>query len=557
MKKLKYIIGIFITVLALGVMSSCEDLTELNKNPNAIDAEDGNVNLLMPAVLGPAAKDYLSWGLEEMGGAMQFIQRTGWAGGTNYFDWDNGNWTSFYDLLRTNDLLIKNANTAELPFHEGVGLTMRAWLFGQIADYWGDAPYTAALQGNTGEMEYLYPVFDSQESIYNGVLADLSAAAALFASGDDTSVDSDADLYFGGDMAAWEKFANSLAIRYHVRISEKSSESKAAVEAIVASGKYISTSGDDATMDYIGGSHTTWPLIYEDELSSTRNIAGKAVIDQLNATNDPRKSVWYAPVAVRWVEDLTISGESDKMLIDGVESEIFPDYKDYRGRSETFTRLFNPNDISRNTDEYVGVPAGMLQADLHTYNGMDHGAQGRHNYHVSMLTETFMDGNPTAGDLLQARIVSAAEMHFTLAEMALKGWSVGDAQTHYESGVEASLETWGVADEYDTFIAEVAFDGTVEQVMTQKWIASFCNATEAWNDYKRTGLPELDVIMGGGARAPVPAVRFGYGSDELDNNTSNVEAAYNSLEVTEYSGSIGKNSVYSKTWVLQGTGKPW
>jgi hypothetical protein len=557
MKQIKYTIGIFITVLAFGLLSSCEDLTELNMNPNAIDAEEGNVNLLMPAVLGPAAKNYLSLGLENMSGAMQFIQRTGWAGGTNYFDWDAEGWESYYDILRTNDRLIKNANTAKLPFHEGVGLTMRAFLFGQIADYWGDAPYTNALKGNTGNLEYLYPAYDSQETIYKGVLADLSAAAALFATGNVTSVDSKADLYFGGDIGAWEKFANSLAIRYNVRIAEKNPGSKAAVEAIVASGKYISSSANDATMDYVGGTNTTWPLIYENETSSTRNLAGKAVIDQLNATNDPRRSVWYSPVAVRWVEDLTISGESDKMLINGVESNILPDWKDYRGRTEKFTRHFNPNDVTRNTNEYVGVPAGMLISDLWTYNGMKHGAQGRHNYHVSMLSPTFMDGKPKAGDLLKARLLSAAEMHFTLAEMAIKGWNVGNAKSHYESGIKSSLETWGVASGYNDFIAKVAFDGTVKQVLTQKWIASFANATEAWNDYKRTGLPELNVVVGGGARAPVPAVRFGYGTDELNNNTANVEAAFNSLEITPYSGSKGKNSVYSKPWLLQGTGKPW
>ncbi|MCG6188058.1 SusD/RagB family nutrient-binding outer membrane lipoprotein [Maribellus maritimus] len=556
MKNRNYYIKLLVLIFAIGIFSACEDLTDLNKNPNAINAEDGNVNLLMPSVLGPAAKNYLNLGIGNMAGAMQFIQQSGWAGGTNYFEWDNEGWESYYDILRTNALLIENANKNGLAFHEGVGLTMRAFLFGQIADYWGDAPYTMALQGNTGEIDYLYPEYDSQETIYSGIISDLETAVTLFASGDVTSVDGNADLYFSGDPEAWEKFANSLLIRYYVRISNKTSESQAAVEAIVAGGMYIKSASEDATMDYTGGSDDTWPLVYDSETSSTRNLSCSTIIDQLNVTNDPRKSVWFAPVAVKWVADTNIEGEASDMLADGVPTPILPDWIDYQGTEVEYTRLYNPNDVERNDSEYVGVPPGLLQADIHSFNGCENGAQGRHNYHVSMLNSIFMDGSPEPGDLLQARILSAAEMHFTLAEMALDGWNVGDAENHYNEGVRASLETWGVEDDYDAFITEVSFNGTKDQVLTQKWVASFCNATEAWNDYKRTGYPQF-TLSDEIARAPYPALRFGYGSDELNNNTSNVNAAIERLETTEYSGLIGKNSVYSKTWLLQGTGEPY
>jgi hypothetical protein len=557
MNKLKFKIRILIMVLTLGIMSSCEDLTELNKNPNAINADDGNVNLLMPSVLGPAGRNYLSLGLENMAGAMQFIQHSGWGGGTNAFAWDAQGWEGYYDILRTNELLIKNANKQGLSFHEGVGLTMRAFLFGQIADLWGDAPYTAALKANTGQMENLYPPYDSQETIYKGVIADLKAASALFAKANTTGINSASDLYYKGDNAKWEKFANSLLIRYYVRISAKSAESKAAVEAIVASGKFISSSADDATMDFTGGSSDQWPLIYTDEASSTRVMACEAIINQMNKTKDPRQKVWFAPVSVRWVKDNTISGASSKMLVDGVETNILPDWINYQGKTNVFTRLYNPNDVTRNDNEYVGVPAGMLSEKIHSFNGCPNGAQGRFNHHVSALNRMFMDGKPKAGDMLRTRFVSAAEMRFTLAEMALKGWNVGGtAETHYKAGILSSLETWGVAGSYNTFYESVTYNGTVEQIITQKWVASFCNATEAWNDFKRTGFPVLNVLVEE-ARAPVPALRYGYGNDELNNNKVNSQAAIEKLEITPYSGSIGKNSVYSRTWVLQGTGKPY
>lgn len=548
-----------IALMALGMMASCEDLTDLNRNPNAIEPDGANVNLLMPSVLGPAAASYLNLGLDNMGGAMQFVHASGWGDATNYFDWDNRGWESYYNILRTNELMIEVAANDGFVFHEAVGLTLRGWLFGQIADYWGDAPYSNALQAYTGEMDNLYPSYDSQEQIYNGILDDFRAAAALFATGDNNGVDNNVDLYYGGDMEKWEKFANSLLIRYLVRLSEKRPEVQSEVEAIVASGRFISSSDEDATMDYTGGPNDQWPFIYTDETSSTRYMAASTIIEQLDSTDDPRLQVWYAPVTIRWVPDNTISGSTalDKMLVNGVETDILPNWIDFQGRTETFTQLYNPSDVTYNDSEYVGVPPGMRMSDIHTYNGAYNGAQGRFNHHVSTLHPQFMDGEPRQGDLLQARIVSAAEMHFTLAELAMKGWNVGGtAEEHYTMGIQNSLETWGVGDQFDAFYPNVAFDGTLEQIITQKWVASFTNATEAWLDYRRTGLPEL-TLSTEVARAPVPALRFGYGSDELNNNTENVNAAIERLEITQYSGALGKNSVYSKPWLLQGTNNPW
>src|SRR5690554_3440629 len=486
MNTMRYFKIFSIIILALGVMVSCEDLTDLNKNPNAIEPEDGNVNLLMPSVLGPAASNYLNLGLDNMAGAMQLIQASGWGDATNYFDWDMRGWESYYNILRTNELMIENANRDGFPFHEAVGLTMRGWLFGQIADYWGDAPYSDALQAYTGEMNNLYPAYDTQEQIYEGVLADFRAAAALFATGDNTNVNSDADLYYGGDMEKWEKFANSMLIRYLVRISEKKPEVRTEVEAIVASGNFITTSADDATMDYTGGPNDQWPFLYTDETSSTRYMAASTMIEQLDSTNDPRLRVWYAPVTIRWVADPSISGATapNKMIMDGVETDIWPNWIDYQGSSSTFTKRFNPNEFDYNDNEFVGIPPGMRSSDIHAYNGVFNGAQGRFNHHVSTLHPQFMDGDPEQGDLLQARILSAAEMHFTFAELALKGWNVGGtAEEHYIAGIQNSLQTWGVGDQFDDFYPNVAFNGTLEQIISQKWVASFANATEAWLDY--------------------------------------------------------------------------
>src|SRR5690606_398640 len=143
------------------------------------------------------------------------------------------------------------------------------------------------------------------------------------------------------------------------------------------------------------------------------------------------------------------------------------------------------------------------------------------------------------------------------AEAALKGWSVGDAEHHYNEGVRQSLETWAVGDEYGDYInhAGVAYDGTVAQVIEQKWIASWTAATEAWFDYRRTGYPDLKA--GPAALRQALPVRFYYMQDELGINRQNAEQALERLEVTAHSQADDKNSAWSKPWLLQGTGKPW
>jgi hypothetical protein len=93
--------------------------------------------------------------------------------------------------------------------------------------------------------------------------------------------------------------------------------------------------------------------------------------------------------------------------------------------------------------------------------------------------------------------------------------------------------------------------------MQQKWIASWTAATEAWFDYRRTGLPDLQT--GVSARREKLPLRFYYNiNEDLSTNRENAEAAVSKLEPTPYKGTDQtNNSAWSKMWVLQQTGKPY
>ena len=146
-----------------------------------------------------------------------------------------------------------------------------------------------------------------------------------------------------------------------------------------------------------------------------------------------------------------------------------------------------------------------------------------------------------------------------------------DAAYWYNKGVEASFDEWTVFSSYQddvdgyagcvkdlsTYMAQplVAYDGTLARIMEQKWIASWQASTEAFMDWRRTGLPELHIGWNS-YRAQIP-VRFAYENSELQNNPENSAAAISKLEATSYNGPDGSNSPWSKPWLIQGTGKPW
>lgn len=544
-KNKKFLLSV---VLLCSLFISCEDLTETNENPNGVQPEVVNPNLVLPTVLTEAAKLYVNLGYQDIAGVVQHTQKDAWSGGHNDYDWGGSqSWEPYYSVLRNNALVYDRAVELDMEFHQGVSLVMKSFMFGLITDLWGDAPYTHALQGELLGGENIKPAFDTQETIYNGILADLETANTLLSGTSDNynGIVSNADVYYKGDPAKWRQFANSLMLRYYMRISDKKPDvAKAGIEKIVNNpDQYpiITSPDDDAAMPFPGNSaDNSWPAntVSDASGSNYRRIKMAAtLIEALQEKDDPRIGVWANKVQVPLVVDAGLPAGTDE-IVDGVRY-LSPD---------------KVGDTPVDTDpEYVGVPTSF-SALPSTYNLNPTPGQTSHNPHVSFLNDIY---KAASGPLLKSRLLSASEVYFILAEAALKGWNTGDAESHYESAIEASFETWGVDDEFDTYIAgpEVAYDGTLEQLIEQKWIASWTAAAESWFDFRRTGFPALQA--GPAAKRSVLPVRFYYMQDELMLNADNAEQALNNLEVTGYTQADGKNSAWSKPWLVQGTGKPW
>ena len=560
MKLMKLIYKIFL-ILAVVSFASCDDkLTELNVNPNGVDPAIVNPNLMVTSIITSTLTRYNSSNYQGgVAGVMNYVQKSGWGDELNKYNWNSEqSWASLYSDLRNAKHLYERSLEEGMEFQQGLSMVMRAFIFGLIADSWGDAPYTAALNAPNGEQEDLFPVFDSQESIYKGIIEELKQANTLLSKplSEYQGIDPNADVLYNGNPAQWRKLANSLMLRYYMRVSTKlPAYAKAGIEEIISnSGTYpiFISNDDDATMGYIGSSDAdAWPANTTFDANGsnfTRLQLCAGFRDVLVELNDPRIAVWFNKVKVQiQVSDAVAEDE----IIDGVRY-LNPDYMAANNMvlytPSTWVADSDADKVIVDTGMYVGIPIASQTGGGSAWNLNPNVIQGGPNVHNSALAGMYQEAE---GEYLRARLISYAEVSFILAEAAQKGWSVGgDAKTWYEEGVKASFDTWDAGD-VDAYLATdgVAFTGSLEQIMTQKWIANWTVAHESWCDWRRTGLPALTVGLKG-TREAMP-LRAQYGSDEKARNADNYKAAINNLVETEFTAQDGKDSAWSKFWLLQ------
>ncbi len=548
MNKLKNSFIVALT-LVLTLVISCKDLEELNINPNGVDPENADLNLLMPTVITGVGQSIVSLGFGDIAGVMQHTQKDGWSSGHNDYDWDNASksWSSFYSILRNNEEFYKKAVEGEFEFHQGVALILKAYTFGLITDLWGDAPFSEALRAEEGS-EFFKPVFDSQKDIYVGILGYLDEANLLLSKSNDSydNIVPSQDVLYGGDVSKWRKFANSLALRYYMRLSAKEpAMAEAGIRKIAsdpAMYPVITQASDDATVDYIGlSSSDSWPtnMVFSEDPSGAymRIKLCATLVDAMQNLNDPRLGVWASKIETPLE---LVSGTDVDQIVGGIR-QISQDIVDKYELAWSVGVDYDP--------EFVGIPTSVFAASQYNLNpNLD---QGVFNPHASQLNKMYKE---SSGSLLLMRIMSAAEVHLILSEAALYGWGSGSAEDHYNAGIQQSFNAWGVGGEFGSYSAP--YNG-LESIIQQKWIASWSAAAESWFDYRRTGLPDLQT--GESAKRAALPLRFYYhDSDEISKNKVNANAAITKLEPTQYKGNDdSNNSAWSKMWLLQGTGKPY
>jgi len=89
---------------------------------------------------------------------------------------------------------------------------LKVWYFQMMTERWGDIPYSEA-----NDVENITkPKYDSQQSIYMALFTELDAAIAMIDGGNGP----EGDILFGGDMAKWSAFANTIKMTMGLRLSK-------------------------------------------------------------------------------------------------------------------------------------------------------------------------------------------------------------------------------------------------------------------------------------------------------------------------------------------------
>lgn len=147
------------------------------------------------------------------------------------------------------------------------------------------------------------------------------------------------------------------------------------------------------------------------------------------------------------------------------------------------------------------------------------------NAAVSYLGAAFRGQSSRLGILTQA------QLHFSLAEAAHRGWISESAETHYYNGIRASFNQFGVFNQanFDAYVAQqdVSWNSSraYELIGNQKWVAMFLQGFESWSEWRRLGYPELSPAVDAMNQSRQIPRRQAYPTTERDINTSNYNEA--------------------------------
>jgi hypothetical protein len=480
--------------VAIFSFASCtEDFEEMNVSPNQ-PAEATSAQLLTTAQYNFADNIGDEWNNARMGMYYaQYWSSTFYTDESRYQIREGVNqtmWNTFYaEVLRELNEAQSIENEQQLAGFENrvaIAEIFKVLTYHYLSDiYGGPIPYSEALND-----DIVAPKYDTGPEVYAGLLSTLEAQIGIL---DESEAGYQAgDVIYGGNVAMWKKFANSLRLRIALRMID--ANEAAAVEAInksldPANGGLISSNEENALFRWVAGAPNNNPL---NEAFKTRIDFSMAepFVDYLQKYDDPRLAVYADPLT--------------------------------------------------GTNEYVGE----------TY-GLD--ASGGSN---GDATEVSLPSNYAIGETAPTIILDYAEVEFMLAEILARGLAVsnltGTAQDHYEAGIRASFEYAGLSDDAATqYIAGVPYIEAEwkDAIGSQKWIAMYGQGIQAWFERLRldfedpyTGEDIFVLPAAGSLDTDVEVVpfRMSYPVTEASLNGTNYQSALQQIG--------GTNTKAAKAW---------
>ena len=269
------------------------------------------------------------------------------------------------------------------------------------------------------------------------------------------------DIVYRGDVTKWEKFANSLKLRLLNHLSSR--QPNAAANFLATNPSLIDTSADDAKVAFGSVASNANPIHQFDVISGRKDQAvASTIVDKMKALSDPRVSLYFKPIA-----------ENDHGL---------------RG-------------------QYFGNAPGN-----------DVGDTGESRY--SRV------GSAYASVKSPVVLMSAAEVNFIKAEVYYRASNAASAQAAYQAAITQDFAALGLSSSSAAAYlanANVAYNGTLQRIMEQKWITMFQASYESWVDWRRTGYPALTPAANNATSNVIPR-NLPYPEVEINSNRANLVA---------------------------------
>ncbi len=464
----------FVTMAA----SSCKKaLTAANTNPDQITAAQVNPNLLLTTVqlayTGAPTEGGSVW-VTKWGAVAGFIQHvastnTGFYYGDKYLNNIGAMGQTFQDNYTSAvqpvvELYQLTANKPQYRNLHQMARIMKAMIFEQLTDLYGDIPY---FQAGLGYYDRIYtPAYDKQQVIYPDLLKEVSQATdSLIESGDKPTGDI---LYSqaADQILEWKMFGNSLLLRMAMRLT-KVDPTTAQKYVTQVMGQTMQSNNDNAIVLHVLSANSLTENQDGAQILSQDSVdirLSSTIISDMKKKNDPRLPV------VTWIAyGLDNNGNF-------------------------------PGTADNTPADQIGLPPGYIIGGLNPAINLliaakdSLPAEGLAGY--SRLSDNVLSLNAPS------LILTYAETEFLLADAAQR-WGVGgNATTHYNNGVIAAitqLAAYGPAaaistTDAQTYLTSQPYNSAtgLSQINMQYWLCTLMDEYETWANWRRCGdLPYL------------------------------------------------------------------
>lgn len=473
--------------MLLGLMS-CEDFLNINDDPN--NPTNAQLNSILPYAqavifgqMGIGAAG-ISETLEVY--AHRTVQRgdqDDYKVQANEFSvqetWDKLYTVALPDL---NQIIRQGTEEGRFPY-VGIAKILRVQAFSVMVDLWGDIPFTES--GNP--ILFKFPVFDDDAAIYASLLTLLDEGIADL-DGPGAGPGSD-DLVYAGNLDKWRQYAKSLKLNMYNKIRMTDLYNAGAVQTLINDNDLIANASGD------------FELLYNTTISPENRHPG---FIREYAQNNPQ--YYISPYFY-----LLMNGEAacQNSLYTGIVDPRIP-YYFYNQLTAAETPQ---NPFSYRNGNFLSIWFGSFDRDPN--EGFDQNTSqtvmglyplGGAFDNGSGVTATGDSGLKGAA---AQRILTAADVEFIKAELALTEGAPGDPAEYLRAGIQKSLAkvnqvaSAGGAPlisnaDINAYVDAVlglydasSDDTKLEIIMTEKWKQSFGFAVEAYNDIRRTGYPEV------------------------------------------------------------------